>query len=261
MFSEVRFAGLFFWVAVFSGCYSCSDRTSGTHVIKINRVYVLTDEEPVTVAPTKVSADTSYLEFLFSGYGLTDIRELDSSIHVDLRYAGNNNFTGINMYDGLRRGYLTCEMAIKLCNAQHHLKKHHPDLSLMVLDAARPLHIQQMMWDSLDMPDQQKKRYLTPPEATSLHNYGCAVDVTLVTDSTGAELDMGTGFDEFVLLSQPRHEEWFVDRGDLSEQVLYNRQLLRHVMNVSGLRGISTEWWHYSFCSRRQAAALYPLIQ
>jgi D-alanyl-D-alanine dipeptidase len=150
--------------------------------------------------------DTSYLEYIFRGYDLVDIRELDSSIHVDLKYAGKDNFLGKDLYDGLRKAYFPCEVAQKICNAQQYLKQVNSALSLLILDAARPLHVQQMMWDSLDMDPDKKFNYLAPPFSISLHNYGCAVDLTIIDLSKDSLLDMGSDFDDFSKISEPVYE-------------------------------------------------------
>lgn len=215
---------------------------------------------PPDTLPPPLPADTSYLEHVFEHFDLVNIHELDSTVRVKLRYADTNNFLHANFYDGLRKAYMVCDMAIRVSNAQYFLKKYDPALSLQILDASRPLHIQQVMWDSLNMNPEEKTKYLSPPEKISLHNYGCAVDVT-ITDSTGKPLDMGTGFDEFTPLSQPKFEEKFLATGQLTDSMVYHRRLLRHVMRSAGLRPISTEWWHFSLCTKPVAAARFPVIR
>ena len=227
-------------------------------MLNAKRVFVITPAE-VNTRRLPLPADTSYLEHVFEHYDLTNIHELDSSIMVRLRYADTANFLHANFYDGLRKAYMTCDLAIRLCNAQYFLKRYDPSLSLKILDASRPLHIQQVMWDSLNLLPEEKKKYLSPPENISLHNYGCAVDVT-IAGPDGNALDMGTGFDVFDSLSQPKFEELFRRQGRLSDIVLYNRRLLRHVMTAAGLRSISTEWWHFSLCTKPVAAARFPVI-
>ncbi|MBA3663660.1 MAG: peptidase M15, partial [Bacteroidetes bacterium] len=188
--------------------------------------------DTVAVAPKPIT-DTSYLEHVFKNYDLTDVRSLDSSIHVDLKYAGTDNFLGKNFYDGLRKAYFPCEVATRICNAQYYLKQINPAYSLVILDAARPLHVQQMMWDSLEMPPDKKFNYLAPPYTVSLHNYGCAVDLTIIDLSTDSILEMGSGFDHFGKLSEPAYEWHFLKSGELSEEALNNRKLLRKVMQAA----------------------------
>lgn len=206
------------------------------------------------------SSDTSYLELELAQCGLVDVRSLDSSIRVDLRYADTSNFLHRNFYDGLRRAYLPCEAALRLCNAQQYLRQLDPHLSLVVWDAARPLHVQQMMWDSLPMPPDRKYNYLSPPWERSLHNYGAAVDVTIIHLSDGRLLDMGTDFDTFEKLSQPAYEWQCLRSGELSRAAYDNRRLLRTVMTRAGFQGIASEWWHFSYGSKASAAAKFKLV-
>ena len=239
--------------------FSCQRKQAPAHVLSGHRVImVLPDTAGHRYSPPR---DTSYLEHVFAGYDLVNIATMDSTIEVDLRYADTANFVRTNLYDGLRYAYMTCDLAIKLCNAQYHLRRHDSTLTLVVLDAARPLHLQQIMWDSLNLLPEVKRKYLTPPEVTSLHNYGCAVDVTLRRRGEKASLDMGSRFDQFDSLSQPRFEKRFAADSILSRQVLENRSLLRHVMAYAGLRDITTEWWHFSLCRKEEAARKYPLIR
>jgi D-alanyl-D-alanine dipeptidase len=208
-----------------------------------------------------VSNDTSYIEYVFKEYDLVDIKTMDSTIQVNLRYADTNNFLKMNLYDGLRRAYFNCEAAIRVCAAQYYLKQINPDLSLVVLDASRPQHIQQTMWDSLKLQPIVKFNYLSPPDETSLHNYGCAIDVTIMNVKTGEFLDMGTEYDYFGKLAQPIYEAHFLKNGDLGVEAFENRRLLRTVMQNAKLKGINTEWWHFSSCTRPEAIAKYRLIK
>lgn len=206
-------------------------------------------------------ADTSYLELLLRGYNLVNINDLDSSIQVDLRYSDTLNFLKRNLYDGLQNAYFNCETAQRLCAAQYYLKQIDPNLSLLVLDASRPQHIQQMMWDSLKLHPDKKTFYLARPEETSLHNYGCAVDVTILDLKTNKPLDMGTEFDFFGSLAEPIYEPRFLKTGALSRQAYQNRLLLRKVMQRAKLNSITSEWWHFSMCKKEEAALHYELIR
>jgi D-alanyl-D-alanine dipeptidase len=257
--AETGLFKLFFLCLVLLSLATCKPARTGEYILTGKTVYVLVAGDTIVEKPA-LPADTSYLEYVFSSYDLVDIRTLDSSVQVSLRYADTSNFTHVNLYDGLRKAYMTCDLAIKLCNAQHHLKRHDSTLSLLVLDAARPLHIQQFMWDSLNLDREFKRKYLTPPEMASLHNYGCALDVTLV-DSAACPLKMGTEFDAFGRLSEPRFEQEFLASGQLDSVEVKNRKLLRHVMATAGLKGIVTEWWHFSLCSRQEATERFKLIR
>ena len=213
------------------------------------------------VKQTLVSADTSYVEYIFRSYELVNIKSLDSTIQVNLRYSDTNNFLKYNLYDGLRNAYFNCETALRVCAAQFYLKQINPDLSLVVLDASRPQHIQQMMWDSLKLHPDKKLFYLSRPEETSMHNYGCAVDVTILNIKTNTFLDMGTDFDFFGNLSEPIYEAQYLKNGQLSHEAYDNRILLRKVMQRAKMNPITSEWWHFSLCSKPEAIAKYKLIK
>ncbi len=204
--------------------------------------------------------DSSYLEVLFQRDGLTDIRTVDTSIIILLQYSDTLNFLHKNLYDGLERGYLTCETAWRLAGAQYYLSRIHPGFRLVVLDATRPLHVQQMMWDSLKLSEHMKHFYLASPNTRSLHNYGRAVDVTIV-DSTGTLLDMGTDFDAFTLLSAPEYEDDYLKKGRLTQQHLNNRQLLRKVMQLVGFKPIKSEWWHFNLGTIQEARSNHPVVR
>jgi D-alanyl-D-alanine dipeptidase len=64
------------------------------------------------------------------------------------------------------------------------------------------------------------------------------VDLTITDLSTGKDLDMGTGFDNF---SDTAHHDF----KDLPAQVIQNRLLLRTLMEKHGFIALETEWWHY----------------
>jgi D-alanyl-D-alanine dipeptidase len=209
----------------------------------------------------KIFADTSYLEDLYRQYDLVNIKFLDTSIHINLKYADTNNFIHKNLYDGLRKAYLPCEVANRLCNVQFYLKQINPNYSLVIFDAVRPFHIQKYMWDSLKIEPNLKYNYLAPPFEESLHNYGCAVDVSIMDISTNTILDMGSPFDSFQKLSQPIYEFQFLKTGELTKEAFENRKLLRKVMHFANFYGITSEWWHFNYCTKEQAILRFKLIK
>ena len=218
-----------------------------------------TEEDLAKLHP--INLDTSYVEYVFKAYNLVDIKTLDSTILVQLQYADTTNFLKKNMYDGLRKAYFTCETALRVAAAQYYLKQIHPHYSLVIYDASRPLHIQQMMWDSLDLPPLTKLSYLSNPQTAGMHNYGCAVDCSIIDTQSGMALDMGTGYDEFSKLSQPVLEYHFLQTKELSKESYENRRLLRYVMRRAKLNSINTEWWHFSAVSADEALSNYQLIK
>jgi D-alanyl-D-alanine dipeptidase len=204
--------------------------------------------------------DTLGLECKLRSMGLVDVQELDSSIHVDLKYSGRDNFMGFPVYQDLHHAFLQNDAAGRLVKAQHFLKKRFPFYSLLIFDAVRPLHIQKLMWDTLKMPSGWKQQYLSSPTLGSLHNYGVAVDVSII-NADGQELDMGTKYDYFGALAHPEFEDRFVLEGKLSHRQMLNRELLREVMQAGGFSRIETEWWHFNSCSRTDCARLYKIVE
>ncbi|MEZ4943098.1 MAG: D-alanyl-D-alanine dipeptidase [Saprospiraceae bacterium] len=163
--------------------------------------------------------------------GFVDLQELDPSIRLEIRYATTDNFTESKIYD-CPRCFLRPEAAQAVVKAHRMLQRQ--GLGLKMFDCYRPQPYQQRLWDKVPDAD-----YVTPPEKGSMHSRGAAVDLTIV-DAQGRELDMGTAYDFF---GPQAHTTYY----QLPAQVLKNRQLLRRVMEDVGLRGIRTEWWHFSY--------------
>jgi zinc D-Ala-D-Ala dipeptidase len=162
----------------------------------------------------------------------TELTALDSTIHIDIRYATTNNFVNAKMYD-CGRCFLRPEAAKAVAKA-HKILKDKGYGGFKMFDCYRPKPYQQRLWDKV--PDD---RYVTPPWKGSQHTRGLAVDLTII-DKNGNELDMGTPFDTF---SEKAHSTY----QDLPKNVLENRKLLRGVLEDVGFKGIRTEWWHFSY--------------
>lgn len=203
--------------------------------------------------------DSSEFEKLFVRNGLVNICEFDQDIRVVLLYNTENNFLHKNFYKGLDQCYLHCEAATKLNIAQKLLKQEYPFYNLIVFDAARPSHIQKMMWDSLKMRPAEKYNYVAKPDELSLHNLGAAVDVGIINEN-GHLLDMGTPFDFFGELAQPKLENEMYAAGKLSKEAYKNRLILRSIMKKAGFYPITSEWWHFNACSKLYAAENFTLI-
>jgi len=151
------------------------------------------------------------------------------------------------------------EVAEKLVNASTDLISIFPSYRIVVLDAARPLSLQKLMWNETQIPNDLKEKYIANPLYGSLHNYGAAVDVT-ISDTLGNLLDMGTKFDSFDNLAYPSYEQENLKSGKLKPQQINNRLILRSVMKLAGFSPIATEWWHFNSCTREYAKKNYKLI-
>ena len=197
-------------------------------------------------------------EQAMSRAGFVDIATTDSSIRVSLMYTRADNFTGRILYTDLHRAYLHPEAAEALAKAQKELKRLRPDLSLKVYDAARPMHVQQRMWDVVK--GTPKSPYVSnPARGGGLHNYGLAVDITLCT-LDGDTLPMGTRIDHLGREAHIDIEETLQKEGKLNAAAAANRRLLRQVMQHAGFMPLRTEWWHFNLRTRAEARERYKVI-
>lgn len=208
---------------------------------------------------TKLFSQITNLEKHFKSYGLVNIQDYCPDIKVNLAYSSTKNFVGIDMYKQLNKCYLPKEVALQLCKAQSLLHEISDYYDIIIFDATRPLHIQKLMWDSLKLPIEQKTKYLAHPNSISLHNYGAAVDIGLITKD-GVIVDMGTPFDFFGVEAHITNENNLVKEGKLSHAQLINRKLLRKVMLKAGFLTMSTEWWHFNFCTKEIASMKFQII-
>lgn len=191
--------------------------------------------------------------------GLVDIQEKDSTIRVNLMYARPDNFTGEVLYKDLSRAYLHPDAASALLKAQKLLKERKSGYYLIIYDAARPMSVQQKMWNVVKGTN--KSKYVAnPAKGGGLHNYGLAVDISIV-DSSGRPLPMGTIVDYLGKEAHITEEAELVRSGKITEAERQNRILLRTVMKRAGFRALPTEWWHFNFCSRETAKKNYKLIK
>lgn len=190
--------------------------------------------------------------------GLVNVRELDKTIQVKLMYSTTDNFLKEDVYGELSEAYLYPEPAALLVKAQKILNQKKPGYSLLIYDAARPRAVQYKMWQIVKGTSQQP--YVANPAGGSIHNFGAAVDLTIV-DSNGVALDMGTPYDFFGDLAQPRYEEKFLKEGKLSTQQIANRKLLRDVMTGAGFISLASEWWHFSAGSNSEIKSRYKIIE
>ncbi|WP_027866411.1 M15 family metallopeptidase [Massilia alkalitolerans] len=191
--------------------------------------------------------------------GSPEFRHLTSidGIAIDLRYATPNNFVGRDLYSPFDCAWLHRDAAAALEKVVAWLKQRRPGYTALVLDALRPQRVQQQLWDALE--DTGLQMYLANPARGSIHSYGMALDITLL-DEQGRELDMGTGFDDMTNLSHPALEEGFLITGELTDEQVANRRLLREGMLEAGFFGINTEWWHFDCGDRELVRATYRRV-
>lgn len=187
-------------------------------------------------------------------YGLVDVQMLDKDIQVELKYATEDNFVGENMYGSLTTAYLLPHFAKRVVEAQRILRERHPEYSLLIYDAARPISVQRRMRSAVEGTPLQI--YVADGKRGGRHNYGVAVDLTIV-DGQGRPLDMGASFDHFgreawvgndndvTLAAYKAYVERLRVEGLISAEAAANRTLLLEIMDAVGLRPYVKEWWHF----------------
>lgn len=204
-------------------------------------------EEPVIIGPTtpqelplqteptlapeeeKPISSVSIPEYLTNSH-FVPVSSYVPSIFVDLKYASEDNFTGIRIYD-FEDAFLRVGTLRKLVKVQQELET--MGLSLKIWDAFRPVYDHKQLWSYNPNP-----AYISDPENGTLpHSRGNTVDVTLVNQA-GEELEMPSGFDEFTAKADRNYE-------DCSEFAAANAEVLRSVMEKHGFTSISSEWWHF----------------
>ena len=216
---------------------------------------------PIYLFAHSLIGNAQSFEATMQKQGLVDVQEIEPSILVELKYSTTDNFVGKDVYGDLTRAYLQPMAARKLAKASQYLQEHHPDLRLLVYDAARPRQAQWNLWNALpDVPEQERRKYVADPREGSIHNYGCAVDLTVAT-ADGKPLDMGTKYDFFGEMAYPSREAALLKAGKLTKAQLDNRLILRTAMLQAGFTRIEYEWWHFNALSRERSKATYQIVE
>lgn len=174
-----------------------------------------------------------------SSHGLVALHLACPGIKVELQYATDRNFFGSRLYDD-NHAWLLEPTAHKLASAASLVAVH--GLVIVVLDAYRPLAVQDLMWRILPDP-----AFVAPMSRGSIHNRGAAVDVTLAYHD-GSPVAMPSEFDDFSERASHRYQG--TGSGDLEAKALETRALeardfLRASMESAGFKAYEAEWWHY----------------
>jgi D-alanyl-D-alanine dipeptidase len=188
-----------------------------------------------------------------------DFRDLSAlpNIRVDLRYGSTNNLLGRDVYGSFQRLLLHEIAAEKFERAAALLAEEYPAWKFLVFDALRPQSAQEAFWALVKGTEQQP--YFADPARGSLHSYGFAIDLSLL-NAQGNELDMGTGFDDLRELAEPRKEQDFLARGELTQTQIKNRGILRSLMERAGFLQLPTEWWHFDALPGAEVRANYQRV-
>ncbi len=176
---------------------------------------------------------------------LVELKALDSTFKLDIRYATKNNFLGRPVYPEAR-AFLQRPAAEALARANQALKK--KGLGLMIFDGYRPWSVTKIFWDETPA---EKREFVADPAKGSRHNRGCAVDLTLFDLKSGKPLPMPSDYDEMNEKSHPDYSG-----GDPAARV--NRDTLRKAMEAEGFSIYPNEWWHFD-CKGWERYALMNL--
>lgn len=172
---------------------------------------------------------------------LINLKQFIPDLVLDIRYATADNFTGEQIYD-LPMAYARRPVAEALKRVQAALAQE--GLGIKVFDAYRPYRATVKFYEVY-----RDTTYVASPYRGSRHNRGCALDLTLIDRSTGAELKMPTGYDAFTRAAWPStHVQ--------DPVVRRNRAKLIAVMEQNGFKVNASEWWHFDFQGWKQFEVL-----
>lgn len=197
------------------------------------------------------------LGYLLASRDFVELKE-SPDFHIDLRYNSTNNFVGRDMYGPFNRAFLHKIAAAKLQKALRELKAQNPAYRFIVYDALRPRSVQRILWSHVIGTEGEK--YIANPDLGSLHNFGFAIDLSIL-DEAGHELDMGAGYDDFRPLAQPQLEEKFLADGTLTRRQVDNRLVLRRAMEASGFAQLAHEWWHYDALPKQEVRSKFRIVE
>lgn len=172
------------------------------------------------------------------------VKKYIPDIYVELRYATENNFTGVKIYD-FTEAYLRYGTVKKLAQVQKELKQQ--GYSLKIWDAYRPFEAQQKLWEVYPDPNY----VANPANGMRRHNLGGTVDITMVAADESI-IPMPSEFDDFSLKADRNYSD--ID----NEEAVNNVMILQNAMENNGFTGYQGEWWDYSDTVEYEAVDFEP---
>lgn len=174
---------------------------------------------------------------------LVELIKLDPTIHLDIRNATKNNFTGRPVYKEAR-AFLQRPAAEALMRVNNTLRKQ--GYGLVVFDGYRPWAVTKVFWE---ITPEDKHIFVADPSKGSRHNRGCAVDLSMYDLKTGAQVEMPSAYDEMT-------ERSHINYQCATPEARRLRDLLRTAMEAEGFAVYEPEWWHYDYKDWRE----YPIL-
>jgi serine beta-lactamase-like protein LACTB len=181
-----------------------------------------------------LTAQPPYENIHFLPTDLVELRKLDPTIRLEIRYATTNNFLGTRFYSQAR-AFMQRPAAEAVVRANKILKSY--GYGLLIHDAYRPWYVTKVFWDATP---EDKHVFVADPSKGSRHNRGCAVDLTLYNLKTGRPVEMVSTYDETTARAYPDYP------GGTSLQ-RWHRKLLRNAMEAEGFTVYEAEWWHFDY--------------
>src|SRR5690606_31548901 len=183
--------------------------------------------------------------------GFVYIHEVIPTVKYEIRYAEDHNFIG-SPIDGYEKpvALLTTEAAAALKKASTALEAQ--GYELKIFDAYRPQRAvnQFIAWAKDPAQEEMKEEFYPEVDKKQLfklgyiasrsgHSRGSTVDLSIVENATGKEVDMGSPYDFFGPVSHHGAKA-------ISPRQTRNREILLRAMQDAGFRSYSEEWWHYT---------------
>ncbi len=220
--------------------------------------------------------------------GFVYLRDIDSTVIQDIRYAGSNNFVGRPLA-GYGAGECVVKRAVALAlkSIQQELAKQ--KLSLKMFDCYRPVGAvaDMVTWSRNGKETAAERRYNPAFRKSDLfrlgyiathsgHSTGSALDLTLVdlTADNSANFDPTKPYADCTAPAEVRAPEGSVDMGtgyDCSDAKSHTaarsittaqrrwRNMLTAAMARQGFVNYSKEWWHFSLPGAGGQAYDFPI--
>ncbi|HMC55283.1 MAG TPA: M15 family metallopeptidase [Gemmatimonadaceae bacterium] len=180
---------------------------------------------------------------LFKQPDLVEVTTLDTTLRLEIRYAGSNNFLGTKIYEQAR-AFMQRPAAEALARASR--AAHMLGFGLLIHDAYRPWYVTKIFWDAT--PDSLRWMVANPAEG-SKHNRGAAVDLSMYELRSGKIVEMPSTYDESTTRAYANYP------GGTALQ-RWNRAILRRVMEHEGFAVNPQEWWHFDYRDWKS----YPIL-
>src|SRR5687768_15901555 len=115
---------------------------------------------------------------------LVELKKLDKTIKLDIKYATADNFVGRPVYPEAR-AFLQRPAAEAVVRVHKWLGKQ--GLGIVIYDGYRPWSITKLFWEVVPA---DKRKFVADPARGSKHNRGAAVDLGIFDLRTGKALPM-----------------------------------------------------------------------